>query len=178
MFPTVRKVVAYCPSNVLWCGLKSNNTVDASAWTQHDQALPYLAPNLTPAEKAALFGKRPVELRPLFELPVDPLRKSAATIPVERIAGSVLVLSGNDDRMWPAGSMCDAVIERLAEHHHPYPFAHHRYPQAGHLLRAPCMPTSVVDAPTFALGGTPQGQALANRQAWAALLGSLAGEIS
>ena len=141
-YPEVRKVVAYCPSNVVWCGIQNGNMVDASAWTHREAALPYLAPDLTPEEKAEIFRKRPIELRPVFELPVDPLRKSAATIPVERIAGSVLVFSGNDDRMWPAGSMCDAVIARLAEHHHPHPFAHHRYPQAGHLLRAPCMPTS------------------------------------
>jgi fermentation-respiration switch protein FrsA (DUF1100 family) len=176
-FPEVRKVVAYCPSNVVWGGIQSGDMVDASAWAHREEALPYLAPNLTPAQKAQIFRQRPIELRPVFELPVDRLRESAATIPVERIAGSVLVFSGNDDRMWPAGRMCDAVIERLAEHRHPHPFAHHRYPQAGHLLRAPCMPTSVVDAPTFALGGAPEGQALANRQAWTEVLRALSGEV-
>lgn len=42
------------------------------------------------------------------------------------------------------------------------------------LLRAPCIPTSVIDSPTLALGGTPMGQALANRQSWTELLRALA----
>ena len=73
--------------------------------------------------------------------------------------------------------MCDAVIERLTEHRHPHAFAHHRYPSAGHLLRVPCMPTSVVDSPMMALGGAPNGQALANRQSWTEVLRALEGEF-
>jgi len=178
-FPEVRAVVAYCPSDVVWGGIRAGNMVDKSAWALGDAAVPHVAPRLTPAQHAEIYGcKRPISLRALFDLPVDPLAASAAAIPVERIRGPVLVFSGDDDRMWPAGRMCDAVIERLTRHGHRHAFAHHRYPSAGHLLRVPCMPTSVVDSPMMALGGAPHGQALANRQSWVEVLRALEGDIS
>jgi dienelactone hydrolase len=176
-FPEVRAVVAYCPSHVVWGGIRGGNMIDASAWAHRDAALPHVTPRHTPAQLAEIFSQRPIALRALFDGYVDPLAASAAAIPVERIRGSVLVFSGDDDKMWPASRMCDAVIERLAEHRHPHAFAHHRYPGAGHLLRAPCTPTAVLDS-TLALGGAPRGQAVANRRSWTALLGALAGEES
>jgi dienelactone hydrolase len=172
--PEVRAVVAYCPSNVVWGGLRNRQGVDAPAWTHGDRAVPYLAPRLTPSLQAQVFGKRPVSLRPLFDAPVDPAAESAATIPVERARGPVLLISGDDDAMWSAGRMSDAVIERLKAHRYAHPFAHLRFAGAGHLWRAPGMPTSVIDSPMFALGGTPEGQARGNRQAWTALLRTLA----
>jgi hypothetical protein len=152
--------------------------VDASAWAHQGRPISYVAPHLTAEQEADIFGKRPVALRALFDTPVDPQRMIAATIAVERIRGPVLLFSGDDDRMWPAGRMCDAVIARLAAHRHPHGFAHHRYPDAGHLLRAPCMPTSVVDSPMMALGGAARGQALANRHSWCELLGTLSAGVT
>ncbi len=173
-FPEVRTVVAYCPSNVVWGGIRGINMLNESAWSHGGRPVPHVRPSLTTAQQNEIFGSRPIALRPLFDLPIDPLAASAAEIPVERIRGPVLVLSGDEDRMWPAGRMCEAVIDRLAKHHHPHPFAHHRYAGAGHLLRAPCAPTSVIDAPIMALGGVPAGQAAANRQSWTEVLRALA----
>jgi hypothetical protein len=162
---------------MVWGGIRDNRSVEASAWTHRERDVPHRGPRPTADQVAEIMGKPPIALRPLFELPVAPHVAAAAAIPVERIRGPVLLFSGQEDRMWPASAMCDAVIERLAKHGHAHAFAHHRYPGAGHLLRAPCMPTSVVDAPTWALGGNPRGQALANRQSWTALLRTLAGEV-
>ena len=174
-FPEVRAVVAYCPSNVVWGGIRGINMLEESAWSYRGSPVPHITPSVTQAQQDEIFlGPRPIALRPLFDLPIDPLAASAAEIPVERIRGSVLAFSGNEDRMWPAGRMCEAVMERLAKHHHPYPFAHHDYVGAGHLLRAPCMPTSIIDAPIMALGGVPAGQARANRQSWTEVLRVLA----
>ena len=72
-FPEVRAVVAYCPSNVVWGGIRGGNMVDESAWAHGDRALPHLAPRLTPTQQAEIYGKRPIALRPLFDVPVDPL---------------------------------------------------------------------------------------------------------
>jgi dienelactone hydrolase len=176
-FPDVRAVVGYSPSDMVCGGLRDNKSIEASAWTYRERDVPHRGPRPTTAEIAEIIGKPPIALRPLFELPVDPQVASAAAIPVERIRGPVVLFSGDDDRMWPASVMCDAVIARLEKHGHPHAFAHHRYPGAGHLLRAPCMPTSVVDAPTWALGGTPRGQALANRRSWSTLLAALSGGV-
>jgi dienelactone hydrolase len=173
-FPRVRTVVAYCPSNVVWGGIRGTNMANESAWSYRGRPVPHVRPSLTLAQQNEIFGSRPIALCPLFDLPIDPLALSAAEIPVERIRGAVTLLSGDEDRMWPAGRMCEAVIERLANRHHPYPFAHHSYAGAGHLLRAPCVPTSIIDAPIMALGGVPAGQARANRQSWTEVLRALA----
>jgi acetyl esterase/lipase len=114
-FPEIRAVVAYCPSDVVWGGIRGLNLVDESAWRHRDLPVPHVALRLTAAQQAEIFGLRPIALRPLFDLHADPLALAAAAIPVERIRGSVLLLSGDDDQMWPAGRMCDAVIERLAK---------------------------------------------------------------
>ena len=86
-FPEVRTVVAYCPSNVVWGGIRGGRMVDRSAWAYRDRAVPHVAPRLTPEQEAEIFGKRPIALRALFDVPVDPLAAIAATIPVERIRG-------------------------------------------------------------------------------------------
>jgi dienelactone hydrolase len=94
-------------------------------------------------------------------------------IPVERIRGPVLLLSGRDDRLWPATRMAEEVMTRLAAHRHPYPFAHHAYAAAGHLFRVPGWPTTVRQTPGLAFGGTTGGQAAADRDAWARVLAFL-----
>jgi dienelactone hydrolase len=66
--------------------------------------------------------------------------------------------------------MADRVVERLARHNHPYPYEHRSYPAAGHLLGPPHVPTTDLDSGIFALGGTSQGQAAANADAWARVL--------
>lgn len=91
---------------------------------------------------------------------------------MERTQGQIHVFSGTDDQMWPSTRYSDAVVARLAAHEHPFPFAHHRYQGAGHQLRAPGLPTAVVN-PTMALGGTQDAQAAANRDAWSQVLRAL-----
>ena len=56
-------------------------------------------------------------------------------------------------------------MDRLAAHEHPFASRHVHYPDAGHLMRPPGVPTRVLDG-KFRLGGTPEGQAAANRAAW------------
>jgi hypothetical protein len=55
-------------------------------------------------------------------------------IPVEKINGPVLLISAKDDRLWPSFLMSNEIMQRLAEHHHPYPDKHLSYEGAGHLI--------------------------------------------
>ena len=69
--------------------------------------------------------------------------EEAATIPVERIDGPVLLISGGDDAMWPSALMAGKVAARLAAHHHPYPVenlvyrVHHTTPWLDEALLRP-----------------------------------------
>jgi hypothetical protein len=163
----VRSVVAYSPSSAVWSGLYGDRPADRPAWTVHGGSIPF-GSLMTPALSTVrdrVFRESPVALTPLFDAALDGPPAAHVFIPVERTNGPILLVSGDDDRMWPASRMGRQIIERLAAHHHPFTSRHVHYPNAGHLMRPPGVPTGVLDG-TFALGGTPDGQAAANRAAW------------
>ncbi|HTM33009.1 MAG TPA: acyl-CoA thioester hydrolase/BAAT C-terminal domain-containing protein [Vicinamibacterales bacterium] len=180
--PYVRSVVAYCPSSVVWNGLYGDRPADLPAWTTNGRSIPFFS-LMTPALSAVrerVFRESPVSLTPLFDAAFDGPLPADVFIPVEHTNGPILLVSGDDDRMWPASYMGQQIMNRLAAHGHPFSSRHVRYPDAGHLMRPPGVSTSVLDG-KFALGGKPRGQAAANRAAWleavAFLRESLAGSL-
>jgi dienelactone hydrolase len=103
-----------------------------------------------------------------------------ATIPVERIKGPVLMVSGRDDQVWPSFELAEIARRRLEEHNHPWPYEHISYPDAGHAMLPPYAPTTFatnvhpVNRQTYARGGTPKGQIEANVAYWRRTLDFLA----
>jgi hypothetical protein len=81
--------------------------------------------------------------------------------------------------MWPSTLMSEMVVERLREHHHPHSFRHLSYPQAGHGIRIPHLPTTVnagrhpIRGFLVARGGEPAAHARAQRDVWPEALGFL-----
>jgi pimeloyl-ACP methyl ester carboxylesterase len=57
-----------------------------------------------------------------------------AAICVERATGPLLLVSGGDDRVWPAERMCRMVVERMRLHGRADDVDHLNYPDAGHFL--------------------------------------------
>lgn len=100
----------------------------------------------------------------------DPASWDRATIPVERINGPVLLLSGENDALWPSAELSELAMVRLRDRGHPFPFAHHRYAGAGHGLQPPYLPTT---AGGLTFGGSAQGTAAANADSWPRVLGLL-----
>jgi len=165
--PYVRSVVAYCPSSVVWNGLHGDRPADLPAWTTNGRSIPFFS-LMTPALSAVrerVFHESPVSLTPLFDAALDGPLPADVFLPVEQTNGPILLVSGDDDRMWPASYMGRQIMNRLAAHGHRFGSRHVHYPDAGHLMRPPGVSTSVLDG-KFALGGTPSGQAAANRAAW------------
>ena len=165
--PSLRSVVAYCPSSVVWSGLHGDRASDRPAWTANGRPIPFfslMAPALS-SVRDRVFRESPVPLAPMFNAALDGPLPPDVFIPVEQTNGPILLVSGDDDRMWPASRMGHQIMERLAAHNHPFTSRHLHYPNAGHLMRPPGVPTSILDG-KFALGGTPAGQAAANRAAW------------
>jgi hypothetical protein len=173
-FPAIRSVVAYCPSSVVWNGLRGDQPVDASAWREPDRPIPFLS--LMGRElsdhRSRVLGTTPVALAPLFEAALDSPVPVETIIPVEKTNGPILLISGDDDRMWPSSRMGDQIIERLEANRHPFRSRHCRYPGAGHLMRSPGGSTSVLQT-SFAFGGEGPSQAVANRAAWTETLAFL-----
>ncbi len=74
--------------------------------------------------------------------------------------------------MWPSTRYSEMVMDRLAEHGHPYADQHLAYDGAGHIIGQPWVPTTVfasghpVTGTLFAYGGTPKGSADARADVW------------
>jgi len=145
-FPSLRAVVAYSPSHVVWSEIAFGFRRRRSAWSHGGRALPFVDVQLPMSATAAasVMDNRP-----------------EAVIPVERIQGGVVVISGDQDTLWPSSLMAERVMKRLAEHGHPYPAEHLRYPKAGHTIFRPY--TATRGLPN---GGTPEGLAQANEDSW------------
>lgn len=91
---------------------------------------------------------------------IDEDRLAEATIPVERINGPVLMISGRGDRLWNAVTFSGIAVERLERHDHPYSYQHLVYDEAGHGIAVPYlpMPTAVSgEGYPRNFGGTREG---------------------
>ena len=188
-YPQIRAVVAFVPSGVIWGGIgPAGADMRTAAWTYQGQALPFI-----PAVDIA----RMPELYEAFEQTNDPIplapgyranfaaasNLDAATIPVENINGSVLLISGEDDRMSPSATFSEQIIERLTRSRFPHTYKHYGYKGAGHLIRTPYVPTTTlafyhpIRHRAMAFGGSPKDNAHANGDSWSRVLHFLETEL-
>lgn len=172
----VRAVVAYAPSGVIWGAVGG----DEPAWTYQGRPLERMPNRVTPEQEAEILAREPYALRRWYALNLeDATAREAAAIPVERIAGPVLLLSGEDDQLWPSTEMANLVMARLDAARFPYPHTHLSYPGAGHLIGIPGLPTTVQQryhigaGVALRYGGSPQTQAHANASSWRHVLALL-----
>ncbi|WP_136717930.1 acyl-CoA thioester hydrolase/BAAT C-terminal domain-containing protein [Halorientalis salina] len=184
----VRTVVAYVPSTVAFQG---NSLLEdpGSAWTENGGDVPYVPIDRPPGfrTRTALrwLGGRPVSVRPLFERGLartPPERVTAATIPVEETDGPILLVTGDDDRVWPAGPLATRALARLDAREYPHSDTHLHLPAAGHDIKVPYHPTTERARRSMRLpgrslkldmGGTPAGYARADARAWEATIDTL-----
>ncbi|HXJ84606.1 MAG TPA: acyl-CoA thioesterase/bile acid-CoA:amino acid N-acyltransferase family protein [Candidatus Methylomirabilis sp.] len=175
-FPAINRVVAYVPSGVVHGAISRGETDPRNpepAWTYRGNPVPFIRPSSTrPAPPPTPPGE-PIPLTPIFtHMHQDPDAVAAATIPVERINGPVLLISGDEDQMWPSTPFSRAVVERLRSRGFPHRFEHRSYPDAGHMIGAPLGPTTIqaslhpVRGQLYGYGGTPSGNAAARADSW------------
>jgi pimeloyl-ACP methyl ester carboxylesterase len=121
------------------------------------------------------FARHPkpaaLEMLPAFEPGLkDADAVAAATIPVERIAGPLMVVAGGDDEMWPSVTMANAIATRrrdagVGDDDVVLVFEH-----AGHFIRPPGTPTTVPWNDSLVSGGDPAAIAVAQTETWAKML--------
>lgn len=153
VYPNLRAVVAYMPSNVIWRGCCDVTT--QVAWT---------------------VGGRPVAAMP------PPGRRMSfdaprAEIQVERIHGAVLLVSGKDDGVWESAPMAEKIVARLRHFEFAYPYQSLSYDHAGHGITRPYTSTMGLNSRrhpltgrTVHMGGTPAGTAKARDDSWRQML--------
>ena len=114
MFPQIKAVVAYVPASVRYAACCGGRNLPA-AWTWGGQALTYST----------------MRFRDSAEMDMR------AAIPVERIHGPILLISGQDDDVWPSSTMSNAVAGRLKQNRFQFAVEHLDYPHAGHRAGRP-----------------------------------------
>ncbi len=191
-FPhAVSAVIGYVPSAVIHGTLRAgrpDQPRDADAWTLGGTPLRNIWQGNPHADWHAFdYPARPdVDIRqaPAFvNVERDAQSLAAARIPVERIAGPLLLISGTDDGFWPSTAYCERIERELLARQHRWPVEHLRNEHSGHAISFPFLPTTdiakvhpvagvVIDG-----GGTPVANARANRQSWARVLAFLAAAV-
>jgi len=175
-YPEIKAVVAKAPSHVRWGGVTANHMPGGPAWTFNGKPLPYV-PNRIPFGFLAHYiwdsvAGIPVSQTPLFLQDLAYFGDTArAEIPVEKINGPVLLLSGKDDQIWPSPLMAERVMERLRRNRHSYRFDHLSYEGAGHWLPIAYEPMrGLRQSMKLAIGGTPEGTSRAQADNWPKVL--------
>ena len=163
--PAIRAVVAFVPSSVVFQSGASMEPGQKprSSWTFHGRPLPFV-----PRESGNTDEPLVNEFRRALK---QRDRVTIATIPVERIGGPILLLSGKEDTTWPSSDMSEMVIARLRERNFRFAYQHIAYDDAGHLIHQR-RPDAVKR------GGTERGNNLAQQDAQQRTLAFLAGSLA
>ncbi len=90
-------------------------------------------------------------------------------IPVENIAGPILLLGGTDDQMGPAAPMVAAIEDRFETRGFEHTLRSRVYDGAGHAMQLDLWPRGGRPS-RFVGGGTPEANHLAGRAAWREIL--------
>lgn len=160
-------VIAVAPTSVVWPGILAGSW--SSHWTEAGAPLPWV-----PFVDDWTAATDPPEFRDLYETSADrhPDEAQAAAIPVERITGDVLLVVGEDDRVWPSARFADEIAARRTAAGLKTDVL--RHPRAGHRV-----PFPGEDAPTggqrMARGGSPEADAELGALAWDAALARILG---
>ncbi|PWC10786.1 acyl-CoA thioesterase/bile acid-CoA:amino acid N-acyltransferase family protein [Brenneria corticis] len=180
----VSAVVGYVPSAVVHGTLRAGRPGeprDAAAWTWRGRPLRNIWRNNPRADWHA-FDHPPGPGAPIRQAPAfiaadrDAASVAAARIPVERIAGPVLLISGTDDGFWPSTDYSERIAADLSARRHDWPVEHVRNQGAGHAIGFPYVPTTAIAKvhPVAGIvidgGGSPLANARANRHSWSRML--------
>lgn len=159
--PRLRAVAAGVPSHVVWQNINRQDFTPRSSWTANGAPLAY-APYDFSNGFTSIFA--------LYNGTVERGAAAETAIPVERINGPVLLISGRQDTMWPSSRMSDLVMERLDANNFAFPHTHLAYDDAGHAAGGPPLARTNEQFPDRMVGGTDAGNLTARREGWTQLI--------
>jgi uncharacterized protein len=154
----IKAVMVFAPNGIMLKGIDPQAMGRASsAWSLGGKELPYVFPDFS---------------RTGLDMYTSVLRsKPGAEIASENINGPILLISGEDDQLWPSTPLANQVVARLKSKGFRHSVQHLSYPGAGHYVFAGDVSGRPAPQPGAAasatpggmnLGGTPEG----NFKAW------------
>lgn len=153
-------VLAGVPSSVAWQGINMTDFRSRKAsWTWGGEPVAFTPYDFSGMARGGLRGMYDASLA---KAPAE------AAIPVEKIGGPILLVSGGKDALWPSTPMAEAIIARLDGAKFRYAHAHLAYPDAGHgAFGRPWPNDKLPTAPQLAqAGGTPEANQAARKDNW------------
>jgi pimeloyl-ACP methyl ester carboxylesterase len=171
-----RAVVAITPAAHMWEGhtlrFFSPDYKPVSSWSLGGQPLPFISFKVSPQDKEKEMKGELASFVFFFRdalAQADPATINKAVIPVENIAGPILLISGTDDQIWPSGDFCAAIVTRLKQARFPYDVKHLSIEKGGHMSVLPFLVTAnrglLIDGDPS--GGSPQADARGGYWSWA-----------
>ncbi len=110
----IKSVVVTTPSNVAWYGM----TTARSAWTLNGKDVPALSLELD--EKAPQVSR--------FEAVLEnKANVQKAQFAMEKINGPILLVSAEQDQIWPSTQMSKDIVAYLGKHNFKFPVTHKSY---------------------------------------------------
>jgi dienelactone hydrolase len=170
-YPEIKCVIGYAPSIYRCPG------AEGPAWILNDNPLPFISSSgdeqvMAEIQKSIASGEA-TSFLPMFSSIInDPGAIKGTEIPIENINGNILLISGQDDQLWPSSIMSEIAIERLTKEGFEFKYKHLSYPNAGHMIGTPYKPTTISEAAhpvngiLMKLGGTAKGKAYASKDSW------------
>lgn len=125
--PRIKSVVATTPSKLAWYG----KTTARSAWTFKGKDIPALSLELD--EQAPLLSRFEAALK-------NQENVQHALFAVEKINGPLLLVSAENDQVWPSCQMSKDIVHYLESHGFKYAVRHDVYP-TGHGFSQETAPT-------------------------------------
>jgi dienelactone hydrolase len=166
--PWVKSVVAVVPTDVVWEGWGPGvEPTKRSSFSFNGKPLPFVPYQDFSQEFMGFQTGDDVRMRRFQDKgrAANPVAAVAARIPVERIKAPVMLVAGQEDQVWNSAMMAHNIAERRAEA--KLETVSLIYNDAGHALGGTGYnPTTQYDASPMKMGGTPEGNARAQADAW------------
>ncbi len=168
-------LILLSPSSVLNSGWGTGLQRRVPAWTLHGSPLPFM-PSVDGEDEVMRAQTPPYRTRARYDLRLDKLAENdSARIPFENIESNVVLLSCDQDEVWPSARMSAEIAQR-ARTRGKRNVASYVFPGCGHDLGAPVAPTTIREypwpknGPLYTLGGTVQATWHGQKAAWSVLL--------
>jgi dienelactone hydrolase len=127
--PEINGVIAKVPSSVAFQSINYKNEI-TSSWSLHGKEIPFMP--------YAPFDFSTIENGEFLDFYTKSIKQEKyleeSSIKVEKINGPLLLLSGEEDKMWPSTQMSSDIIKRLDNNNFQFSYKHISYKNAGHTL--------------------------------------------
>jgi pimeloyl-ACP methyl ester carboxylesterase len=158
VFPDqIDAIAAHVPSSVVYGALDDHS---AAAWTYQGRPIAPNAPFQYVQETTGECESSAIAATPCFlNAMKDKTAFAASAILVEKLRCPLLLISAEDDKMWPSYLFAQQIIERLAQHKSPIFYSHISYAGVGHAPSKGTAGLHPIMKRWFAYGGNPADNA-------------------